>query len=150
MPGDDGPCLPRMKDLTVRLSVLTFMFVLFSAGAPINMAKAESIDIYEQQKLTSHLLIDLFLDQIAKDGLTVFDHVLNKSDLHSHHVAYIHNTASDTLKVQLCFTLAKRITVPDFDSFFVDRITVEMDKDGNIVEVLTHVSPVEQEQEKSD
>ncbi|WP_455218122.1 hypothetical protein, partial [Kaarinaea lacus] len=95
---------------------------------------AESIDIYEQQKLTSHLLVNLFMEQIAKDGLSIFGHEVSQSDLQSHHVAYIHDTANDSLKVELCFTLSEPIAVPDFDSFYVNRITVEVDKDGKIIE----------------
>lgn len=142
----------RMMEYKLKRFIFSVFLVLFSESMPLNVAADENRDIYEQQKLTSHLLINLFMEQIEEDGLTIFGNALGKSDLHSHHVAYIHNTANDTLQVQLCFTLAKQILVPDFDSFFVEKITVEMDKNGNIIEILTHVSQVEQGQspEKTD
>ncbi len=132
--------------LLIKRCVLTIIFILFS----VSITKAESIDIYEQQKIQSHLLVNLFMEQIAKDGLTIFGHKIDQSDLHSHHVAYVHDTVNDSLKVQLCFTLSDPIAVPDFDSFYVNRITVDVDKDGHIIEISTHVFPKEMEEHKAD
>ncbi|MEE8378909.1 MAG: hypothetical protein V3R49_00850, partial [Gammaproteobacteria bacterium] len=58
---------------------------------------------------------------------------------------YVHNINDDSLLARLCFKLQKQILVPKFENFYVDRITVELDKNGNIIEIATHVAPLEKE-----
>lgn len=139
-----------MMDKQYKPLILSVILLAFSALYLTGMARAEDGGFFEQQKLMSHLLINSFLDKVDRDGLKVFGHELNREDLHSHHVSYVHKTANDTLQVELCFTLAKRIIVPEFDSFYVDSITVEVDRLGNIIEILTHVSPVEERQSQEE
>jgi len=118
-------------------------FVFFET--PISTVKAKEVDLFEQQKLTSHLLINLFLEKLDQGGLVVFDHFISRSDLQSHQVAYVHNIVDDSLLVRLCFKLKKKILVPSFEDFYVDGITVETDKKGNIIQVKTLVLPLDKE-----
>lgn len=131
------------KSLIFIISYLISCAVLFDASTSI--AKAEETDVFEQQKLTSHLLINLFLEKLDQGGLIVFDHILNRPDLQAHQVAYVHNIVDDSLLVRLCFKLQKKILVPNFEDFYVDGITIETDKKGNIMQVKTHVSPLDKE-----
>ena len=134
-----------MKKLKLKYFVLFVVLISFSALTPVGTVNAENVDFFEQQKMTSYMLINLFMDQVGQEGLSLFDDKVKKAELHSPHVASVHHTANDTLQVELCFTITKRILVPDFESFYVEKITVEMDQDGNIIEILTHVSQLDKE-----
>lgn len=115
--------------------------VVFSTTLPT--VKAGEVEIYEQQKVTSHLLINLFMEKLDQDELIIFKQVLKRSDLKARQVSYVHNIADDSLLVHLCFKLNKVILVPEFEEFYVNSITVETDKDGNIVQIKTQVSPMD-------
>jgi len=127
---------------------LSVLLVFLFAGMWEKPCKADSGGLYQQQKMASHLLVNAFLEKVDHDELSIFDQQIKRDDLAPHHVAFVHNIADDELKAQLCFILTKYILVPDFENFYVEKITVDMDKDGNIIQVSTHVSPVEQVMEK--
>lgn len=132
-----------MNNKTPILTIINL--IIFSAviNISISTVKAEEVDVFEQQKLTSHLLINLFLEKLDQNELLIFNHVLNRHDLQAHQVSYVHNIVDDSLLVRLCFKLQKVILVPEFEEFYVNGITVETDKDGNIVQIKTHVSPMD-------
>lgn len=137
--------------MSKKLHVIALVFLLANlgfVGAVFSEIRGEGIGILEQQKLTSHLLINLFLEKLDEDELRIFGHVIRKPDLDSHQVSYVYNVADDSLLVRLCFRLKKKILLPNFNDFFVDVITVEMDKDGEILEITTHVSPLDKKQVK--
>ena len=134
------------KSLIFILSYLITYSVVFETS--ISTAKAEEVDLFDQQKLTSHLLINLFLAKLDQGGLIIFEHIITRSDLQSHQVSYVHNIIDDSLLVRLCFKLQKKIVVPNFENFYADGISVETDKNGNIIKVTTHVSPIEKEDSK--
>lgn len=108
-------------------------------------AKAEEGDLFKQQKLTSHLLVNLFLEKVAQNELIIFEKNISRSDLQPHQVSYVYNMADDSLLVRLCFTVQKKILVQNFEDYYVDMITAETDKDGNIIQIKTHVSPLDKE-----
>ncbi len=148
MPFYDKAFFIKMKN---KLLVLTISFLIyFSALSVISipMVKAGEIDLFEQQKLTSHLLINLFLEKVDQGELVIFEHILKRPDLKSHQVSYVHNIIDDSLLVRLCFKLQKQILVPKFENFYVDRITVETDRNGKIMQIATHVSPLGKEIDK--
>lgn len=135
----------QMKDksLIFIINFLILSYLLFVVSIPI--VEAEEIESFEQQKLTSHLLINLFLEKVGQGELVIFKQTIKKSDLQSHQVSYVHNIIDDSLLVRLCFKLHKQILVPKFEDFYVDRITVETDKNGSIMQIATHVSPLTKE-----
>jgi len=123
--------------------VFMFSFLIaFFASLEISLptAKAEGAELFEQQKLTSHLLINLFLENIDQNELVIFKQIITRSDLQPHQVSYVHNISDDSLLVRLCFNLKKKIEIPKVENAYVGRITVEVDKNGNIIKVITHVS----------
>ena len=107
--------------------------------------KAGEVEIFEQQKVTSHLLINLFMEKLDQDELIIFKQVLKRSDLKAHQVSFVHNIADDSFLVHLCFKLKKVVLVPEFEEFYVNGITVETDKDGNIIQIKTQVSQMDKE-----
>ena len=128
--------------------ILPVLLVFLLAGVWDEVSIAGEGGLFEQQKLASHLLVNAFLEKVDHDELSIFDQQIKREDLAPHHVAFVHNMADDVLKAELCFMLTKYISVPDFEDFYVEKITVDMDKDGNIIQISTHVSPTEQVLEK--
>lgn len=143
-----GPFFIGMNNKPPIFSII--YLIIFSAvfNISISTVKAEEVEVFEQQKLTSHLLVNLFLEKLDQNELLIFNHALKRHDLQAHQVSYVHNIVDDSLLVRLCFKLQKVILVPDFKEFYVDGITVETDKDGNIIQVKTNVSPLEKENSK--
>lgn len=139
-----------MRDLKFTKFTRWFLVVAIACSAtlPVIEANAEQASLFEQQKLASHLLVNMFLEKVDHEDLSIFEHQIKRSDLVPHHVAFVHTLADDELKAQLCFMLAKYIVVPNFENFYVEKITVDMDKDGDVIQVSTHVSPVEQKQDE--
>jgi len=136
----------KSKSYVFTITFLIFFSILFVIST--STIEAEEIESFEQQKLTSHLLINLFLEKVDQGELVIFEYILKKPDLKSHQVSYVHNINDDSLLVRLCFKLQKQILVPKFENFYVDRITVELDKNGEIIEIATHVSPLKRESSK--
>ena len=136
----------KNKSLIFIISFLISFSGLFEISTPT--VEAGEIESFEQQKLTSHLLINLFLEKVDQGDLVIFKHTLKRSDLQSHQVSYVHNIVDNSLLVRLCFKIQKQILVPNFENFYVDRITVETDKNGSIMQIATHVSPLREEKEK--
>lgn len=134
------------KSLIFAASTLIIISGVFNITMPA--AKAEEIGLLEQQKITSHMLINLFMEKLDQNELLVFKHALKRSDLQAHQVSYVHNIADNSLIVRLCFNLQKIILVPKFEEFYVDMITVETDKDGSIIQIKTHVSPLDKKGSK--
>ena len=134
------------KSLIFAISTLIIISGVFNITIPV--AKAEEIELFKQQKITSHMLINLFMEKLDQNELLIFKHTLKRSDLQSHQVSYVHNIVDDSLIVRLCFKLRKIIRVPEFEEFYVDKITVETDKDGNIIQIKTHVSPLDKKGSK--
>ena len=136
----------KNKSLVFIISFLISFSGLFEISTPT--VEAGEIESFEQQKLTSHLLINLFLEKVDQGELVIFKHTLKRSELQSHQVSYVHNIVDDSLLVRLCFKIQKQILVPNFENFYVDRITVETDKNGSIMQIATHVSPLAMEKGK--
>ena len=147
MPSYDKAFFIRMKNksLFFIISFLISFSVLFIVSTP--EVEAEETGLFGQQKLTSHLLINLFLEKVDQSELVIFEKTLKRSDLQPHQVSYVYNIADNSLVVRLCFKLKKQILVPNFENFYVDRITVETDNNGKIMQIATHVSPLGKKKE---
>ena len=133
--------LMNKKSLNLTICFLTAISVFIYIATPT--VKAEEVELYERQKLTSHLLVNLFLEKLDQNEMVIFEQAIGRTDLQPRQVAYVQNMVDDTISVHLCFNLQKTILVPKFEHFYVDRITVETDKNGDIIQVRTHVAPVE-------
>lgn len=118
-------------------SLITFTVLAINL---ISAVEAEETDYFTQQKVTSHLLINLFLQKLGKEQLQIYQHAVTKSDLVSHQVSYVHNITDDSVRARLHFKLKDQWLIPGFEEYFVEGIVVEMNKNGKILEVSTHVS----------
>ena len=133
-----------MKNKPLFLTIGTLVLLAAVLDVTTLSVKADKVDLFEQQKLASHVLINLLLERIDQGDLVVFEQALTKTDLQPHQVSYVHNLLDDSLLVRLSFKLQKKIFVPDFKDFCVDRITIETDEDGNVLQVISHVSPLKE------
>ena len=131
-----------MKKQKFKYFVLSVFVSMLLAGASVAICEEDSINLFKQQKMVSHLLVNAFLEKIDKEGIVIFDHVIKKSDLLPHHVAYVYDIVNDELRAELCFKLTKQIKIPELEGYNAERIVVKVNNDGSIAEITTHVSPV--------
>ena len=127
---------------TKQIKTVVLILALFAVGV-IGVAKGES-DFFDQQKMTSHLIVDMFLLNVDQGKLEIFGHIIRRSELQSQQVAYIHNLEDDSLSITLYLGLKKPLRIPHFEDFQVDAISIDIDKDGNILQIKSHVVPDQQ------
>lgn len=118
---------------------IAFILVIF-AGGLIGVANSGN-DFFDQQKMASHLILDMFLLNVDQGRLEIFDQKIERSQLESQQVAYIHNLNDDSLSITLYLGLKEPLRIPHFEDFHVDAISIDIDKDGNILQVKSHVVP---------
>lgn len=114
--------------------------VVAFAGMNAQLLQAEESDAFTQQRLTSQLLVGLLLEKVDEGGLVIFERTLRREDLQAEKVAYVHNLADDAISISVTFQLRQPIPVPNYDNFFAHRICVDVDTDGTIKQVATHIS----------
>jgi hypothetical protein len=119
---------------------LIILISVFFAGGLVSVIKAED-DFFDQQKMTSHLIVDMFLLNVDQGKLEIFDQKIERSQLVSQQVAYIHNLDDDSLSITLYLGLKTPLRIPHFEDFHVDAISIDIDKDGNILQVKSHIIP---------
>jgi hypothetical protein len=122
-----------------KIKWLTLISVIL-AGGLIGVANSGD-DFFDQQKLASHLILDMFLLNVDQGKLEIFDQKIERSQLQSQQVAYIHNLDDDSLSITLYLGLKEPLRIPHFEDFHVDAISIDIDKNGNILQVKSHVVP---------
>ena len=128
-----------MNAVYFRLIVLISVLV---AGGMVNVAKGGD-DFFDQQKLASHLIVDMFLLNVDQGKLEIFNQKIERSQLVSQQVAYIHNLDDDRLSITIYLGLKTPLRIPHFEDFHVDAISIDIDQDGNILQVKSHIIPDE-------
>lgn len=118
--------------------LLTLATVWLSGSA---FAETESRDFIDEQKLHSHLVVDMLMQHIDKGEIDIFGHVLKRDELEKRYVAYIYHFKSDRASIDVHFKLKIKIPVPKFESYYVDAISVDIDNNGRIEQIRTQVKP---------
>ena len=126
-----------IKKLVLLISILVAGGLL---DGFLSVAKGEN-DFFDQQKMTSHLIIDMFLLNVDQGKLEIFGQSIERSQLVSQQVAYVHNLSDDSLMITLYLGLKTPLRIPHFEDFHVDVISVDIDKDGTILQVKSHIVP---------
>ena len=103
----------------------------------------KSFDFQDQQKINSHLIVNFFLDNVDQGKIDIFGHVLKRSDIEQKHVAYIHSLVDDSVEVSIHLKMTIKIPVPNFEQYYVNAISVDIDEHGKINKIRTHVLPRE-------
>lgn len=119
---------------------LVLLISVLIAGGLFSVSKGEN-DFFDQQKMTSHLIVDMFLLNVDQGKLEIFGQSIERSQLVSQQVAYVHNLNDDSLSITLYLGLKKPLRIPHFEDFHVDVISVDIDKNGNILQVKSHIVP---------
>ena len=123
---------------------ITLLYLLASmAVAPIiPTVMAEEAVIFDQHKIFSHLMVNMFLEKVDQGELIIYGQIISRSDLQSTKVAYIHDTNDHSNSIQLYFDLKREILIPDNESFYIGGITVEADQSGTIISINRDAFPV--------
>jgi hypothetical protein len=96
------------------------------------------------------LLVDLLLQKVDDGQFKVFEQTLTRDDLQAYQVAYVHNLADDSISISITFNLNKPVPMPNYENFYAHQICVDVDKDGNIEQVATHVACPEVQPDNED
>ena len=126
-----------MRSRQIKIVILISVFI---AGGLVNVAKADS-DFSNQQKITSRLIVDMFLLNVDQGKLEIFGQTIKRSQIQEQQVAYIHNLQDDSLSITIYLNLTEPVLIPHFTDFHVDAISIDIDKDGNILQVKSHLVP---------
>ena len=127
--------LKRQK-LTMRI-ILLYLLASLSSVSSIPKAKAEEVDVFCEEKMLSHLMIDMFLEKVDQGEVLVFERKLSRSDLQPCKVAYIHDTSDGSFTIHLYFKLKKKILMPGSKDLYIGGITVITDENGTITRINT-------------
>ena len=122
-----------------QIKAVVLISALFAVGVT-GFAKGES-DFFDQQKMTSHLIVDMFLLNVDQGKLEIFGQKIKRYQLKSQQVAYIHNLDDNSLSITLYLSLEEPILIPHFEDFHIDAISIDIDKNGNILQVKSHLLP---------
>lgn len=129
-----------MRSRNIKTALL---LAIFLACGLIGTSNADN-DFFDQQKMTSQLIVDMFLLNVDQGKLEIFGQTIQRSRLQPQQVAYIHNLDDDNLSITLYLGLTEPVRIPHFEDFYVDLISIDIDKDGNIIQVKSHIVPAEQ------
>ena len=93
--------------MTIQVSVMSeinkvFISVLFIIACSVVAKSALAAESFtEQQKIESHLIINLFLDAVERGELIVFEQVLSRSMLEPINISYVYNIENDDITISL-------------------------------------------------
>jgi len=104
--------------------------------------KKGSFDFLDQQKINSHLIADIFMQNVDQGKIDIFGHILKRSELEQENVAYIHNLKDDTVSICIRIKVKDKLPVPNFENYYVEAISVDIDPRGRIDQVRTHILPI--------
>ncbi|WP_455376450.1 hypothetical protein [Kaarinaea lacus] len=122
-----------------RIKAVALVSALFAVGIA-GVANGGS-DFFDQQKMTSHLIVDMFLLNVDQGKLEIFGQKIKRHQLKSQQVAYIHNLDDDSLSITLYLNLKEPVLIPHFEDFHIDAISIDIDKNGNILQIKSHLLP---------
>jgi len=129
--------------MRTRNSFILVILVLLSVGAYPQSAKSEE-DFLDQQKLTSHMILNMFLLNVDAGKIVIMGKTIRRSQLGATQVAYVHNLEDDRLEIALYLHLKEPILVPHFEDYYVDAINVDIDSKGEIVQITSHLVPYQE------
>ena len=129
------------KILTAKLTILAVGFSLLFFINNTCFAEEESFDFLDQQKINSHLIANMFMENVDQGRISIFGHVLKRAELEQQNVAYIHNFKDNSVSICIRIKIKERFPVPNFENYYVEAISVDVDEVGKIEQVRSHIKP---------
>ena len=124
------------------LKIVVFFLLISVSGITASETSSSEDEIKEHRKLESHLILNLFLDAIERDGLVVFEQKITRSMIKPAQVAYIYDIEKDELTISIYSKLKSPIMIPHYDEkFYVDAVSVVVGETGDVEIVKAHVLP---------
>ena len=120
--------------------MLIFLLLILPAAA-MAADEEKSFDFLDQQKINSHLIADIFMNNVDQGRISIFGHVLQRAELEQHNVAYIHDLKDDSVSICIRFKVKEKLPVPNFENYYVEAISVDVDTDGKVEQVRSHIKP---------
>ena len=124
--------------MTFRILLPTLALALNLGFSPV--ASAKSQDFVGQQKLTSHLIVNMFLQHLDNSDLSLLGQSINSDNLLPQRVSFNYQIQNDKLNVDIYNVLVSPLPVPEQADLFISGITVTVDDNGVIEDVKAHVS----------
>lgn len=126
--------------MRIPFKTVSILVVLFVLGIGGYVAAEESrYGIYYQNQMTSHMLVNLFFQEIDNGELVIFEKTITREMIEPTQIAYIYSFNKDTLTISIYSRVKEKLLIPHFEDFFVDGISINVDEQGNIKEVKSHV-----------
>ena len=126
----------------VVLKIIVFFLLVSVSGITTSETNIAGDEVKKHRKLESHLILNLFLDAVERDGLTVFEQNITRSMIKPAQVAYIYDIEKDELTISIYSKLKSPIMIPHYDEkFYVDAVSVIVGETGDIEIVKAHVLP---------
>ena len=129
------------KILTAKLTTVAVGFSLLFFINNACFAEEESFDFLDQQKINSHLIANMFMENVDEGRISIFGHVLKRAELEQQNVAYIHNFKDNSVSICIRIKIKERFSVPNFENYYVEAISVDVDEGGKIEQVRSHIKP---------
>lgn len=126
----------------IALKIIVFLLLISVSGITASETSIAGDEIKKHRKLESYLILNLFLDAVERDGLTVFEQKITRSMISPTQVAYIYDVEKDELTISIYSKLKSPILVPHYDDkFYVNAVSVVVGESGDIEIVKAHVLP---------
>ena len=126
----------------IELQVLAVM--LAASSTVVANDTVNSFDFIDQQKLNSRLIVNVFMANVNQGKIDLFGHILKETELGQREVAYIHHFNDDSVSICIHFMMNIKLLVPHFEHYYVESISVDIDKLGKIEKIRTHIKPVKE------
>jgi len=124
------------------LKIVVFFLLVSVSGITSSESNIAGNEIKKHRKMESHLILNLFLDAVERDGLVVFEQKITRLMIKPSQVAYIYDIEKDELTISIYSKLKSPIMIPHYDEkFYVDAVSVIVGETGDIEIVKAHVLP---------
>ena len=126
----------------IAFKIVIFILLISGSGITISETDLSEDEVKKYRKLESHLILNLFLDAVARDGLVVFEQKITRSMIKPIQVAYIYDVEKDEMTISIYSKLISPIMIPHYEEkFYVDGVSVIVGKSGDIEIIKAHVLP---------
>jgi len=126
----------------IAFKIVIFIFLISGSGISASETDLSEDEVKKNRKLESHLILNLFLDAVERDGLVVFEQKITRSMIKPIQVAYIYDVEKEEMAISIYSKLISPIMIPHYDeAFYVDGVSVIVGETGTIEIIKAHILP---------